>query len=1171
MYLPRRILSLVYFLSSFPLLAMAQTAGTGALTGIVTDNSGAVIQEARVRVINEATGAVRTVASRQNGSYSVPLLPPGIYRVEFSRNGFKTAVKPGLEINVTETARFDIGLELGEVHEQVTVTSETQLLQTESSALGRITDQALVSNLPLVTRDYTQIVTLSPGVASNVTNAAELGRGNGGLTQGSFRAYGAGGADNNFQMNGVQINDLQASGSFSGGVAIPNPDAIQEFKVQTGLYDATYGRNAGANVNVVTRSGGNEMHGNVFEFFRNDALNANEFFRNLSGQPRGVLKQNQFGFTLGGPLKRDKLPFFISYQGMRQINGLGNGATSNFSSPPFTDDRSRAALGRLFQGQRGFFQNAANGVGPAIAADGSNISPQALALLNLKLPNGQYAIPTPQTINPAIGFNVQGRSAFSVPATFDEDQFLVNLDFLQTDRSKFAGRFFMANSSQSLPLPLSQLGTSAPGFPQLSDSRLRNLSLAHTYTFSPTLLNNAEFGFHRIASPTIQQEIFKWSDVGVQAPSVGNDYPVVGIAGSLALGGNGQGLDLAQNHFTFQNSLTYIRGRHTLRFGGGITRSQLNLSDFHFFGGLQFQSWPDFLLGLPAGPVESGGNGTAVSNVTVSIDIPGMLDRAWRLTDGNAFIQDDIKLSQSFTLNLGVRYERLSNLGDTLGRNSGFDIALANPNPPAAGTIDGYVVSRNLPGGVPRGVRQLDNTYGIRGEHQNNVGPRIGMAWRLPRGGSPLTGRMVLRGGYGIYYTRATGQPFLQLAAAPPFALVRQLAGMPNGAASFANPFGPDLTFPQFPAYSPSLPQRSISFIDQGYRPPVTQQFSLNLQTEMGRDLLFEVGYVGTRGTHQIQNRSLNQALLASPANPIRGETTNTLANLRRRVPILGFTAPGLNDIDSSASSWYHGLDASLTKRLSRGLQFLAAYTFSHAYSTFGRNTTAAGVAGIAGNQNDARANYGRSEFNREHRLVVSYLYQFPSPQRFSAFIDNILGGWSVAGVTTFQSGLPMSLTGTNVNNIFGITTDRVQLAAGCTYSDLTNSGPVDGKLNNYFNNNCILRGPAPANSQPGTLGPPMWPVVGDDGIATAFGNSGVGVVFGPDQRNFDIALIKRTPVRRLRDGASIELRAELFNAFNTTQFNTPNTNVSAGNNFGVITTTAVNPRIVQFALKLNF
>ena len=1141
-------------LLSFPALIWAQTASTGALTGAIIDNSGSVMAGVKVTVTNNATGEARTVTSQANGSYLVPLLLPGTYRVEFSKTGFKATVKAELQINVTETARLDIQLEVGAVQEQVTVTTEATLLQTESATLGRVTDHAVVVNLPLVTRNYTQIVTLSPGISAGVNNASALGRGSGGESQGNFRAHGASGADNNFQMNGVQINDLQASGFLSGGVAIPNPDAIQEFKVQTGLYDATYGRNAGANVNVVTRSGANDFHGSVFEYFRNDALNANEFFRNKAGQPKGVLKQNQFGGTFGGPIKKDKLLFFFSYQGMRQINGVGGGGVSSFFSPPFTNDRSRAALGRLFGGLAG-----AQG-GVAVAADGSNISPQALALLNLKLPNGQYAIPTPQTVTATQPLALQGFSSFSVPATFDEDQFIINLDYLHTAKSKFAGRFFGANSSQNQSLPTSQVGATAPGFPWLTDNRLRNVSLEHTYTFSATLLNQAEFGFHRIGAPTAQQELFKWSDVGVKASGAANDFPAVGVNGSLALGGNGQGLDLVQNHFTFQDSLTYIRGRHTMRFGGGITRSQLNLSNFHFFGGLLFLSWPDFLLGLPSGPTTSGGNGSTMSNVFLSLDIPGMLDRAWRLTDGNAFVQDDIRLTKSFTLNLGLRYERIENLGDELGRNSGFDIALANRNPPAAGTLEGYVVSGNIPVAVPAGVKQLDNTYGIRGEHQNNWGPRLGFAWRLPKSFLPLTERMVLRGGYGIYYTRATGQPFIQLAAAPPFALLRQLQGAPNAAASFANPFGPDLTFPQFPAYSPTT-QRSISFIDQGYRPPVTQQFSLNLQTELGHDFLLEVGYVGTRGTHQIQNRSPNQALLASVSNPIRGQTTNTVANIAQRVPFLGFTAPGLNDIDSSASSWYHGLDASLTKRLSKGLQFLAAYTFSHAYSTTGRSTTAGGTSGIAGNQNDFKANYGRSDFNREHRLVLSYLYELPRPQRFHAVINNLLGGWAVAGVTTLQSGAPLSLTGTNSNNVFGITTDRAQLAPGCSYADLTTSGTVHDKLSNYFNKSCILRNGA---------GTAIWTVVGDDARATAFGNSGVGIVSGPDQRNFDLVLIKRTSLRVLREGANLEFRSEFFNAFNTTQFSNPATSVSSAT-FGVVSSTAVNPRIIQFALKLNF
>jgi hypothetical protein len=1144
--------ALACLLLSFP--ALAQTAGTGALTGAVTDNNGAVVPEAKVIVTNEATGEARTVMSQSNGSYVVPLLLPGSYRVEFSKTGFKQAVKPGLVINVTETSRLDVQLEVGGVQEQVTVTSEAALLQTESSALGRVTDRTLVSNLPLVTRNYTQIVTLSPGVAANVTNASELGRGGGGMSQGNFRAHGASGADNNFQMNGVQINDLQASGGFSGGIAIPNPDAIQEFKVQTGLYDASFGRNAGANVNVVTRSGGNQFHGNVFEFFRNNALNANEFFRNAAKQPRGVLKQNQFGFTLGGPVKKDDLLFFISYQGMRQINGVGGGGVSNFSSPPFTSDRSRAALGRLFGGQAGALG------GSAVAADGSNISAQALALLNLKLPNGQFAVPTPQTINPAQPFAIQGFSSFSVPAKFDEDQFIANLDFLHTDKSKFAGRFFLANSKQNQSFPGSPVGATAPGFPLLTDSRMRNLSLAHTYTFSSALLNQAEFGFHRIASPTIQQHFFKWADVGVRATGSANDFPIVGVNGSLALGGNGQGLDLIQNHFTFQDSVTYIRGRQTVRAGGGVTRSQIDLSNFHFYGGMLFLSWPDLLLGLPGAPVASGGNGSPFSNVFLSIDIPGTLDRSWRLTDGNAYLQDDIRLTKSFTLNLGLRYERLANLGDRFGRNSGFDVASANPNAPAAGSIEGYVVSKNFSGAIPAGVRQLDNSYGIRGEHEHNWGPRLGFAWRLPKSFLPLTERMALRGGYGVYYTRATGQPFIQLAAAPPFALVRQPQGAPNATASFANPFGPEPAFPQFPAYSPTT-QRTALFIDQGYRPPMTQQFSLNLQTELGRDFLLEVAYVGTRGTHQVQNRSFNQARLASASSPIRGQTTNTFANIPQRVPFLGFTAPGLQAVDSSASSWFHGMDLSLTKRLSKGLQFLAAYTFSHAYSTIGRNTSAGGNAGVAGDQNNFRANYGRSEFNREHRLVLSYIYQLPSPQRFNAFFDNLLGGWALAGVTTLQSGLPLTFTGTNSNNVYGITTDRAQLAAGCTYDQLTTSGSVHGKLSNYFNRNCVLRNAA---------GAAIWTVVGDDARATAFGNSGVGIVFGPDQRNFDLSLIKRTSLKALGESANLEFRSEFFNAFNTTQFGNPGTNVSAAT-FGVISGTAVNPRIIQFALKLNF
>lgn len=1144
--------------------ALAQTANTGALTGAVTDSAGAALAGVQVKITNEATGEARTVVSQSNGSYSVPLLLPGSYRVEFSRTGFKLAEKTGLRINVTETARFDVQLVVGGVQETITVTNEAALLQTESSALGRVADQVVVTNLPLVTRNYTQIVTLSPGVAASVTDATELGRGSGGESGGNFRTHGSFGRDNNFQMNGLPINDLQASGNFSGGVAVPNPDAIQEFKVQTGQYDAAYGRNAGANVNVVTKSGGNKFHGNAFEFLRNDALNANNFFRNLSGQPRGTLKQNQFGFTLGGPIKQDKLQFFGSYQGTRQTNGVTGGTAVNITTPALTNDRSRAALGALFGGQAGFFPG-----GVAVAPDGSNISPQALAVLNLKLPNGQFVIPTPQTVAPLTpsNFLTRGFSALSVPGTFDEDQLMVNLDFLHTANSKFAGRFFTADSDLLLPIPGSQgFGPSIPGFPVLNPNKFRNLSASHVYTFSPSVVNQLDFGFHRTDVSRLQQELFQFSDIGVTAPRTANLFPVIGIAGQVATGGNGQDVRIVQNHYTIQDSLTYVRGRHTFRFGGGITRSKLDIKDFSFLGGMFFLTWPDFLLGLPGGAPPAG-NGTPFSNIFQALDAPGDLDRSWPIWDGNLYIQDDIKLTSSLSVNLGLRYERIGHLADTGGRNGGFDITLANPNPPAGGTLAGFLVSENFPGTVPAGVTQLENRFGVRGEGQNSFGPRVGFAWKLPNSSLPFTERLVLRGGYGIYHTRATGQPFIQLALGQPFARVRVTAFPNTGGISFANPFGPDFTPPQFTPYRPTGAPISTAFIDPDYRPPVTQQFSLNLQTDLGNNFLLEVGYAGTRGSHLIFAHSLNQARLASPSNPIRGVTTNTAANAALRVPILGFTPGGLQDIDSSGNSRYHALEASVTKRFSKGLQFLAAYTFARAYND-AFNTDASGF-GFSGNQNDRRANYGRDvSSNREHRFVFSYVYNLPSPKRFNAVVDNLLGGWSVAGVTTIQSGLPLSLFGNNLNNAFGITADRVQIAPGCTHADLATSGSAHERLggtsggSGYFNRVCI-------NGLTATAGAPLWPLI-EPGGGSNFGNSGVGIVTGPSQNNSDIAIIKRTPVGFLGEGGNIEFRTEFFNAFNTPQFANPASNASLAS-FGQITTTVVNARIIQFGLKLNF
>jgi len=431
---------------------------------------------------------------------------------------------------------------------------------------------------------------------------------------------------------------------------------------------------------------------------------------------------------------------------------------------------------------------------------------------------------------------------------------------------------------------------------------------------------------------------------------------------------------------------------------------------------------------------------------------------------------------------------------------------------------------------------------------------------------------MVLRGGYGLYYSRITGQVQTQNTTSQPFGLLRISVGPPNAAATFANPFPApvlsDASYPRFFPYTPTT-ALTVNAVDPNVRPGKIQQYSLSLQTELGKNYLLEAGYVGTRGSDLLRLVSVNQAMLASVSNPIRGVTTNTVANVSARVPFQGWTASGLQQVQSKGEMRYNAMELSLTRRFTNGFQFLISYTFSKTLDSDGANvdSNSSAVAGI-GNQNDERARFGPANFSRPHRLIVSYVYELPWMKSASGWKRVVLGGWSVSGVTTFQAGHPLTLTGNNANNVFGITGDRGPLAPNCTSNDVGTSGAVTQKLTNYFNSACINRPNlgAPLSSSNAAL----WPIVGSDGRATDFGNSGVGIIRGPDQRNFDFALIKRISTAWIAESANIELRAEFFNAFNTPQFADPDTTVT-NSTFGRITATSVGPRIIQFSAKLNF
>lgn len=1148
-------MAIVVVVFSLVTCAYGQTASTGAVIGVVVDPSGALVPGVTVGL--ERTDAIgKTVETDQNGQFGFLLIQPGTYSLNVSKSGFSPFAMPNIQIPVTETVRVQLHLKLATRTEQVQVSSSSTMIDLENSALGRVIAEDTVKQLPLVTRNFTQIATLSPGVAAGVYNAGELGTGGTALSQigksnDGIYVHGSRSYDNNWQVDGISVSDVLGSGAISGGIPIPNPDTLQEFKVQTGLYDAAFGRGSGANVSVVTRQGSNGFHGSLFEFLRNEALNANDYFLKVTGQSRPKLNQHQFGVALGGPIRRDKLLFFTSYQGTRQKNGLAAGQSriacgAAVAEPALTDDRSRAALGRLFAGESG-----ARG-GVAIAADGSNINPVALDLLNFKLPDGSFLIPTPTTIDPSKSFATQGFSVFSEPCRFDEDQVLLNLDWEMSAKNSFASRFFFADDDQLVTFPGGALNTigNVRGFESPGSSQFTVYSISHRYQGSSSWLSETKFGFVRTVTESGAQAPFNWSDVGVAEGEMNNnnELPSLSILGSVSMA-SVLPRTYGQNSFALSNTVSFLRGAHTFKLGASLTRftSDLKLNGFGAY--VQFLSWPDFLLGLDA---SSNGTGT-FSNVFASSDAYGLLDRKLNAWEGSAFFQDNYRVSSSFALTLGLRYDRIGHFGDSLGRSSSFDISKADTHPSANGSLNGYIVGSNFPGTLPPGVVRADNTFANYGEGQNAFAPRLGFAWQV----LPDSTRLAVRGGYGIYYSRPTGQTATLSILAAPFSRTRFSSGTANAAASlqfpFAQPFPDPSSFPSFIPYSPTT-TTAITALSPTFRPAIVQQFSLSAQAEVHQGWLVDVGYVGARGTHLQRFRSLNQALSASSESPVNGITTNTLANIAQRVPIPGIRPDSLRETESEGNSWYNGLEASLTKRLTHGVRLLASYTFSKTLDTDGAdiNSTSANNALTLGDQNSPRQRWGRASFNRTHRFTFSATWSVPGPSH--GISRAILGNWSLAGIATIQSGSALTIAATNSSNAFGISQDRAQLSGACSTGQLVNSGSMESKLNAYFDAACFTTAP----------------VVGADGIATGFGNSATGMVDGPGQANLDVAFTKTMLLRWPVDKCTLQFRAEFFNALNHPQFANPDTNFSSPT-FGLISNTAVNARVGQIALRFEF
>ena len=1200
--------------------ASAQTGGTGALTVTVIDSSGAVVPGASVTVRNGA-GITRTNATDTDGSYTFTLLPPGLYDVLITSSGFKTAKTPSVAVDVAETHVLPEKLEIGTQTQQVMVSGQAEVIETESSTLGTVIDSNDITTLPLVTRNFTQIASLSPGVTANVYNASALGRG--GL---DWSVNGMDPNTNNVLMEGSSISNMTTGQNsnpvgFYGDIATPSPDAIQEFKVQTSLFDAAYGRQAGGNVNVILKSGTNQIHGTLFEYVRNDIFNANDFFLNRAGEPRGVLKQNQFGGTIGGPIKKDKLFLFLSYQGTRQLNGVSvQGLQVPLLPVQLSNNRSAAALGAAFcpannpVGTSGHafsltFNPTPGGVNPPtdqVACNGSNINTVALTILNAKLPNGPYIIPTPTSLVGNPGSQI-GEAVLSSPSSFDEDQAVGSLDWTISSKNTLAWRYFYSFAPEIRTFNNSPC-TWGCGMRSASGNQFTNMKWASIV--STNLVNEARLSYYYIRAFVNTTDPFTHANLGIQNYAINNWIdrgPIITVNGLFTQGGaTVDGAHSPQTILEWADQFSWNRGRNTMRIGYDELQTSWPIINYYQNrGSLTFQSFPDFLLGENATQ-----NGTSscttqcvrLSNIYASggAQTPvGGQYRDLRTRNFSAYFQDDIKVNRRLTVNAGIRWEYNGYAYEKNGNNVNYWLHIAQqvPVPPSTGTLAGYTEANNYPGVLPVGVyRRYTNDQTQNGAPLHDFGPRIGFAWQPLGNNSSL----VLRGGAGIFYSQIHIS-FMGTTNSnnPPQTASQGFTGVPNAAATWQVPWTANTTL-GFPTFT-RLPRTAFTAlaVDPFLIVPHTFSYHLDLQYALRPSWVLQLSYVGARGEHLWATQAHNIPVLVQPgaaginnlpspqpgvncANVVaNGGTgcvlTNTAGNAIQRVPIVGL-APGgvLELLDNVGDSTYNSGQVTVRKTLSHGLTFQVAYTYSRT------------ITDISGVESERSVNYGLpydrsdqrgpADFSRSNRVIANYIYDFPSFRQNQGFTGRALSGWGVAGVTTIQSGLPMTLTDPRGGAVYGaVTTSGAELCPGFTKGQIISPGNIESKLNHYFNLNALADTSATATSTTCTLPivgafPPPGPGLPASPGATGFGNLKRAIVYGPGQNNWDFSAIKHTRVGGLSENADLEFRAEFYNAFNHSQFNNPATAVGiTSTSFGKVTSTSVAPRIIQLALRYSF
>jgi hypothetical protein len=1100
-------------------VAVAQVA-TGTIVGVVKDSTGGVVADAAVTITHVATGQVRLVHTNDQGEFNSQFMPLGTYSISVSATGFQTRVQSGITLQVDQTANLTIELQVGSVNQTVEVTSEAPLVDTTTSSLGQVIDNHEVLSMPLNGRNPFQLGLLvgnTAPVTGVATNLPFVGGG------GQF-------SSNDVLLNGIDDNIFATAGNVGRqGIAIfPSVDAVQEFKVMTNNFSAEYGHAAGYIVAATIKAGGNQFHGTVFEFVRNQAFDANNYFSNRAGRPRTPFHQNQFGGVVGGPIKHDRVFFFGDYQGTRQSIQSG----SSISSVPTAAMRSGD-----FSGQTApIFDPRTRHIGPSgtvIASQfpGNKVDP---SLINKTSAAIMALVPLPN-------FGAAGAVAsnyFYAPKTFtNTDQADGRVDATLTQKNHIIGTYSFSNShNPAIGVFPDWIGGGTSGI-----NNNEQVGIADVHIFTPSLVNEFRVGY--LYNNSTQ------TGVGTQGASTANSiglamFPVTpqgfpgilmnysgatnGTAEFTGFGGGSPEFNTLQTQQLADN-MSWSHGRHSVKWGVDVRKSLFEVlldglgqtifgNTFSSSSDTANSGLPlaDFLMGYPT--VMSPGSSTLQKGRQREASFGG-------------YVQDDWKFSNKLTINAGLRYELYTQPIDQNNLGSLFDISTGDLAIPGQG---GY--SRAM----------------VHGDH-NDWGPRAGVAYQL----SP---KLVVRSGYGIFYAmRAQGQqatlfsqnvpniPTLILPAitpqgtvAPPYNINTPIQTVPS-ISSLAS----------FTAAKPYNVQIKTQSLQNGLMPQL-QQYNLDLQYQLSRTLLVEASYSGAKGTHFTSgNIDKNQAPISSALN-----NTNTQAN--RPFPNM---ASNILTLMSIATSNYNALNIKVQNQMSHGLQFLANYSWQKNLQYGGDGPASINQTGtsILMNTYNLRASYSVADMNIAHTVTGSALYQLPvgSGQRFlnvKGPVNTVLGGWVINGILSIRTGFPSDVHTSVIPGGINATFNVPDCVVGVP-KVLPNHS-----VDHYFN---------PAAF---TIPQPLTTITG--GKETNWGTCGKKIIKGPTSKNLDSSLFKNfyfSDSQRVY----LQFRVEAFNTTNTPTFYLPaasNTTLTAGSaSFGQLVNGTATGRQIQFAGKLYF